>query len=123
MRSDARVNTGYLACPSGRRPGLDKEERKESVFVENVDSLAAPVVTSQGASKKQSSQLSIECQGPSGRQPGSLSDLPELATKDNLHSSSGRWPGLVQVRIVRIAVVRVAVVKKEAVQVAVESFI
>ncbi len=49
---------------------LDKEERKEWVFVENADSLAAPVVTSQSASKKQSSQLSIESQGPSCRRPG-----------------------------------------------------
>ncbi len=72
LKSDARVNTGYLAFPSGRRSGLDKEEGKEWVVVKNADSLAAPAVTGQGASKKRSSQLSIESQGPSGRQPGQL---------------------------------------------------
>ncbi len=66
------MNIGYLACPSGQRPGLDKEERKECVVVENADSLAAPAVTSQGASKKQSSQPSIESQGPSSRWPEQL---------------------------------------------------
>ncbi len=55
LRSDARVNTRYLACPSGHQPGLDNEEKEEWVVVENSDSLAAPAVTSQGASRKQSS--------------------------------------------------------------------
>ncbi len=52
LRSDARANTGYLACPSGRQPVLEKEERKEWVFVEVADFLTAPAVTGQGASKK-----------------------------------------------------------------------
>ncbi len=72
--------TGYLVCPSGHRPGLDKEERKGWVVVKNADSLAAPAVTGQGASKKQSSQLSIESQGLSGRRPGQL----EWFTRVNL---------------------------------------
>ncbi len=58
MRSDARVNTGHLACPSGHWPGLDKKEREEWVVMENAGSLAALAVTGQGASKKQNSQLS-----------------------------------------------------------------
>ncbi len=72
LRSNVRMNTGYLACPSSRWPGADREERKEWVFVENADSSAAPAVTGQGASKKQSSQLSIESQGPSSCRPGQL---------------------------------------------------
>ncbi len=35
--------------------------------MENTDSLASPAVAGKGASKKQSSQLSIGSQGPSGR--------------------------------------------------------
>ncbi len=29
LTSDARVNSWYLACPSGRWPGLDKEQRED----------------------------------------------------------------------------------------------
>ncbi len=105
LRSDARVSIGYLACPSGHQPGLKNEEREEWVFVENADSLAAPAVTGQGASKKQSSQLSDESQGPSGRSAGQfewftrVGNLGELAqlqrsparacvSKDSENSSS-----------------------------------
>ncbi len=68
--------TGYLACPSDHWPRLDKEEKKECVVVENADSLAAPSVAGQSASKKQSSQLKVSAVAGQG----SLSNLPELAT-------------------------------------------
>ncbi len=61
--------------------------------MENAESLAAPAVAGQGASKKQSSQLSIGSQGPRVYQPGQLerftrvSNLGEFA---QLQQSSAR---------------------------------
>ncbi len=58
--------------------GLDKEEREEWVVVENADSLTAPAVAGQGMLKKQSNQLSIGFQGPSGRRVGQLEQFTRV---------------------------------------------